>query len=443
MVNDPRVTAVLARLGGVYRDPQRVDRDASSLLKSSVGSTLVPISATRVENNGYASTVLVLQGTIAIFFRGNTYQVLVDIYLPAGYVSKCKNWSAHTKVICLFEELTPIFYLLSCRFLPTQPVKPPVPYVRLAKNMYLTENHKHVGSDGQVYLPMLHEWKANECNLIELVVAMSSVFSNAPPVFTRETPLPPPPPDFPDDMDVDNNNTEASLSTREAILAAEAAEANAAAAAARAAEESERRLAEEQRRKAEEERRRLEALRAQQQWEEGQTQRIRQEVVQKIKSHLADISREVETQVQSDWRDQQRLDHAKDIKIDRQISMLKEKKGQLEKHVETVETSIEQVKDWITQAEESKEEKTLSVDEMVVASSPLHAQMMDLSAENGAISDVLYFLDRALYQGHLDCVAHQKQVRLLAKKQFLVRAHLIKINQVLLDRQNVSSSNGY
>ena len=101
MVNDPRVTAELARLGGVYRDPQRVDRDASSLLKSSVGATLVPISATRVENNGYSSTVLVLQGTIAIFFRGNTYQVLVDIYLPGGYVSllllACGNGS-------LFDE---------------------------------------------------------------------------------------------------------------------------------------------------------------------------------------------------------------------------------------------------------------------------------------------------------------------------------------------------
>lgn len=86
MVNDPRVTAVLARLGGIYRDPARVDRDASSLLKSSVGSNLAPISATRVENNGHASTVLVLQGTIAIFFRGQNYQVLVDIYLPSGYV---------------------------------------------------------------------------------------------------------------------------------------------------------------------------------------------------------------------------------------------------------------------------------------------------------------------------------------------------------------------
>ena len=70
MVHDPRVSSALARLGGVYRDPSRVDRDAASLLKSSVGTNLVPISATMVENSGNTSTVLVLQGTIAIHFRG-------------------------------------------------------------------------------------------------------------------------------------------------------------------------------------------------------------------------------------------------------------------------------------------------------------------------------------------------------------------------------------
>lgn len=87
MVHDPRVTSCLARLGGVYRDPARVDRDAASLLKSSVGANLVPIVALMHENNGSQSNVLVLQGTIAIHFKGNTYQILMDLYLPAGYVS--------------------------------------------------------------------------------------------------------------------------------------------------------------------------------------------------------------------------------------------------------------------------------------------------------------------------------------------------------------------
>ena len=100
MVHDPRVSTLLSRLGGLYRDPSRVDRDASSLLKSSVGVHLTPGIAPLVENNGDSSHCLVLQGTIAIVFRGQTYQLLVDIYLPSGY-----------------------------------PIRPPVSYVRLAENM--------------------------------------------------------------------------------------------------------------------------------------------------------------------------------------------------------------------------------------------------------------------------------------------------------------------
>lgn len=115
MVHDPRVSNSLARLGGLYRDPSRVDRDASTLLKSSVGAHLTPGIAPLVENNGEVSHCMVLQGTIAMHFRGNTYQLLVDLYLPPGY-----------------------------------PHRPPVAYVRLTENMYLKENHMHVGSDGKV-----------------------------------------------------------------------------------------------------------------------------------------------------------------------------------------------------------------------------------------------------------------------------------------------------
>jgi ESCRT-I complex subunit TSG101 len=77
---------------------------------------------------------------------------------------------------------------------------------------------------------------------------------------------------------------------------------------------------------------------------------------------------------------------------------------------------------------------TTSVDDMVQPTNALHGQMLDLAAENAAISDALYFLDRGLYKGHLDCEVHLKQVRRLAKRQFLVRAHLIKIHQAMVVR---------
>jgi len=412
MVHDPRVTQQLSRLGGLYRDPARVDRDAASLLKSSVGSHLSPIAAEMVENNGNTSTVLVLQGTIAIHFRGNTYQLLLDIYLPAGY-----------------------------------PQRPPVAYVRLAENMYLKENHRQVGSDGKVYLPYLHNWNPQTHNLVELVVALSSVFSADPPVFSR-APMAP--------NSVTSTASSSSGQSRvqqEAMLAREAEEANRAAEAARRAEreeQQERIRVEHERARREQEHARQEEQRkaqlsAQRAWEEARTQQVREQVNEKVQRYLNEQSKQTQQQVQSDWRDQQRLNLAAEQKIEAQLELYQQQKRELERLLSLAEQAREDITSWLEEYETNHDttvKKEVSADDMVQPASQLHNQMLNLSAENAAISDVLYFLDRALYRGNLSLQDHLKQVRKLAKRQFLVRAHLIKINQVLLDQSSSRKLNG-
>jgi len=393
MVNDHRVTTLLGRLGGLYRDPSRVDRDASSLLKSSVGVHLTPAIAPLVENNGDTSNCLVLQGTIAIVFRGNTYQLLVDIYLPPGY-----------------------------------PIRPPVSYVRLAQNMYLKENHPHVGSDGMVYMPYLHEWNARTHTLIEMVVAMSSVFSADPPVFTRSAPAPPPPqataqppPPPAYDTGIRSSNVDSDRYMQEqieAIMAREAAEANAAAEAARKAEQE-----------AQERERQLEAQKV---WEEKKKYQLKDQVNQKILAHLQSVAADAKTMVQSDWRDQQLLKHSKE-NIDEEIEDNYALIQKLEENIATVDNKTTEIEKWLEENKNAKE-KTVPVDDLCQPATKLHAQMLDLSSDNAAITDALYFLDRAMYMGHVDCTTHLKSVRKLAKRQFLVRAHLIKINQVVIQK---------
>jgi ESCRT-I complex subunit TSG101 len=364
---DPRVSALLSRLGGLYRDPSRVDRDASAVLTSSVGQHLIPNIAPLVENNGDSHSALVLQGTIAIHFRGNTYQLLVDIYLPQGY-----------------------------------PSRPPVAYVRLgAPNMYLKENHAHVGSDGHVYLPYLHEWSPHTHNLIELVVAMSSVFSADPPVFTRSTPP--------------NAALTSSNSDRDAIAQVEAA-------ILREAEEASR----------QDEAARREALRAAQEEEEmrkaqlefnrRKTLEVKDQLTQKIRQHLVQLSQETAAQIQSDQQDQERLNRKQ---LQKQLYFLSNTKKNLQAHHKTLDAKTEEIQFWIASSKSVSVEE-ISVDDMCTPSNP---QMMDLSAENASLTDALYFLDRALQKGTIDLTSHLKHVRSLAKRQFLVRATLHKVSQ--------------
>jgi len=422
MVHDPRVSLLLARLGGLYRDPSKVDRAASTLLKSSVGTHLAPGIAPLVENNGEVSHCLVLQGTIAWHFRGNTYQQLLDLYLPAGY-----------------------------------PQRPPVAYVRLTDNMYLKENHMHVGSDGKVYLPYLHEWNPRTHNLVELVVAMSSVFSADPPVFTRAptiqaTPTtttmthpnrtntppppmpsgrafdppsqlpPPPPPPLPPVQGIPVPGGSSATSEAEARLAREAEEANRVMEAARRAER--------------EEQEREEQLAAQQRWEAQKKEQVKQQVLQKIIQHLETTSLATKQSAQDYKRDQQRLTYAEE-KCQQQLTLYQQAKDDLVENVTIVDQKTAEIQAWLSDAEANANstetaQNKITIDDMVAPTSAIGTQMLDLSVENASLTDALYFLDRALYLGNLDCDTHLKYVRRLAKQQFLARALLIKINQQLL-----------
>lgn len=407
MVQDPRVTTLLSRLGGLYRDPNRVDRDASSLLKSSVGIHLTPGISPLVENNGNSSHCLVLQGTIAIVFRGNTYQLLVDIYLPSGY-----------------------------------PIRPPVSFVRLAKNQYLKENHPHVGSDGMVYLPYTHEWDPRTHSLIEMVVAMSSVFSADPPVFTRAAPVSPPPAPPPPAYSsyvsssnassrISNDRNAAASSTtspdserhmREALAAMMAREADEANRVAEIARNADR-----------EEKEREEKITAQKEWEKRKEEQTRIEVNKNIRSYLHDFSEETKSTLVSDWRDQEHLKQNKKF-LDKEMNDLAQKKIELKEHIETLDAKTEEIEKWLKESESAKEEQT-SVDDICQPLTKLDAQMLDLSAESAALTDTMYFLDRGMYMGQIDCTTHLKMIRKLAKRQFLIKAHLIKINQVIVNNK--------
>jgi len=402
MVQDPRVTTLLSRLGGLYRDPNRVDRDASSLLKSSVGIHLTPGIAPLVENNGNSSHCLVLQGTIAIVFRGTTYQLLVDIYLPAGY-----------------------------------PIRPPVSFVRLANNQYLKENHPHVGRDGMVYLPYIHEWDPRTHSLIEMTVAISSVFSADPPVFTRAAPVnpSPPPPAYSSyvsssntsSLQQDNNyrNTTSNIASPDserhmreqltAMMAKEADEANQAAEIAREAEK--------------EELEREKQITAQKEWEERKLEQTRIEVNQKVRSYLQNFSEETKSTLFADWRDQERLKQNRDC-FDKEMSNLTQQKQALEQHIETIDTKTEEIENWLKESEVAKE-VVPNVDDICQPVTKMDARMLNFSAESAALTDTMYFLDRGMYMGRIDCTTHLKLIRKLAKRQFLIRAHLIKINQVI------------
>jgi len=116
--------------------------------------------------------------------------------------------------------------------------------------------------------------------------------------------------------------------------------------------------------------------------------------------------------------------------------------GYLQKRMEKLETleveldqSIVRIQHYVDTVETEKKERQAReqdrcIDDVVVPRDIKSAQLLVLSAENAALSDALYFLDKALEQGELKLDDHLKNIRKLAQRQFMVRAHLLKIRQI-------------
>ena len=411
-MNNSEVSRCIQSLAGAFRDPSRVSRDASSLLNSLAGRHLHPEASSFVENDGNNLRSLSLKGTITMVYRGATYNVPIDLHLPPAY-----------------------------------PVRPPIIYVRPVSTMMIKEGHRHVAADGMVYMPYLHSWRPHSHTLIDACQNMSSIFGNEPPVFAKPAPAAaarPTPPRYEDIAarspapapapapapvaggfsDIfakfsgistsafgNSSSTTAGSNTisAEERIAAEAAEANKVVEIARAADAK-----------------------------EDQEKRLRQEARNRLTEksrNILNTYRNIAGDDISDCvKDQLLLDKAKAFVSDGehgQIAYLTKRKEALEVYHKELDKGIQKLTAFVKSAEEEKSsKKEVSVDELAVPGDIHSAQMLILSAENAAINDALYFLDKALADSRISLHDHLIAVRKLTKTQFLARAHLLKIGQV-------------
>ncbi len=401
--NHTQVNKLLVRLSGVYREPSRVLNDAVSLLNSTTGQHLRPDIHDLLQNDGTIMRSLRLSGTIQMFYRGNAYHIPIDMHLPSNYG-----------------------------------VRPPIVFVRPVPSMMIKQGHKHVGVDGMVYMPYLHSWRSRTHNLVEAVRHMSDLFGKDPPVFARPagatsasvsatvaspstfpptSTTPPPPPQY-------NIVTQEQERLRQ--IEREANEANE---AVRIAREAERQELEEQ-----------QYIQQSQQTLTERSQSILSSYVQSSKQEievsledqiLLEKSREFVTGVKNagiytGGRRGEEGDRGKG-----QIVYLTKRKEELQQYHTELDSSITELQSFITEAQNTqKSSSDIPVDELAVPADIHSAQMLVLSAENAAIHDALYYLDKALSENKISLEIHLKAVRRLAKRQFLIKAHLLKIGQV-------------
>ncbi|EED19664.1 endosomal sorting complex protein TSG101, putative [Talaromyces stipitatus ATCC 10500] len=162
---DPRQT---------YRDPNRTYHDVARMLAQY--PSFGPRTDVYTYENGTPSLLLHLVGTLPVSFRGNSYNIPIDTWIPSAY-----------------------------------PLEAPIVYVTPTPDM-VVRSGQHVTLEGRVYHHYLAHWHEtwDRSSIVELFAVLRDIFSKEPPVKGRpqsrpiqpETPrsAPPPVPPLPPEL---------------------------------------------------------------------------------------------------------------------------------------------------------------------------------------------------------------------------------------------------
>ncbi|KAK6928207.1 Steadiness box (SB) domain [Dillenia turbinata] len=124
---------------------------------SSSYPSLHPKTGMYTHNDGRSSNLLQADGTIPIYFHDVTYNIPIVIWLMESY-----------------------------------PRHPPLVYVNPTRDMIIKRPHPYVNPSGVVSIPYLHNWIYPSSNLADLVRNLSDLFSHDPPLYSQRRPNPSP-----------------------------------------------------------------------------------------------------------------------------------------------------------------------------------------------------------------------------------------------------------
>lgn len=114
--------------------------------------------------------------------------------------------------------------------------------------------------------------------------------------------------------------------------------------------------------------------------------------------------------------------------LDQKAKLLEEKRKMAE--VETQwRRQVEELSAWIVQYDKPETERNL--DEITEPTDEIQSQLLHLRAEDAAIDDTQYYLDKALQKGSIDLNSFLKATRNLSEEQFYRRALINKLNTLV------------
>ncbi|KAL0485618.1 vacuolar protein sorting protein VPS23 [Acrasis kona] len=272
-------------------------------------------------------------------------------------------------------------------FIPEMyPYHPPLSYVDPNESMIIKPRHPHVDSTGRCYLPYLSEWNAQKSNLYELINHLSAVFGQEPPVFQKsnvQTPPPPPtstlPPSQYPSPQYNPSATNNPYSTQPHLN-----------------------------------------------YQNGPQQireTIRRQLISKIEYKLRPLVEDTTKSLKAELDTQDEL-NSRSQKLTQLNDMVGGEEKVIDDELEALNKKLAACELYI----QNHESKGIDVDKAIEPEDIYSKQILDLIAEENAIDDFVYYLDKALQYKSIDLDTFLNFVREASRQQFMKKALLKKIS---------------
>ncbi|KAI3818605.1 hypothetical protein L1987_12418 [Smallanthus sonchifolius] len=348
-------------------------------------------TATFTHNDGRSVNLLQSDGTVPMLFQNVTYNIPVVIWLMETY-----------------------------------PRHPPLVFVNPTRDMVIKRQHSFVNPSGLVSIPYLQNWVYPSSNLVDLARNLSNYFGNDPPLYSQRRPNPNPNPSF---NASGSQGSVSSGSIRPAIpprsyppspyvsggVGGGGGRIPSPSPPQRMGSGSFEDPAEVYKRNAV------------------------NKLVENVHSDVMQLRKTREAEMEAMFSAQAVLRRQEEELSKGLREMLDEKEG-LEQQLQMVLMNTDVLEGWVSENEEKLggDSSNFDADDAIVPSDSLSKQMLECTASDLAIEDVVYALDKSVQDGSIPFDLYLKNIRLLSREQFFHRATSGKVRAVQMQAQVTS-----
>ncbi|KAK9271256.1 hypothetical protein L1049_026846 [Liquidambar formosana] len=347
--------------------------------------SLQPKTATFTHNDGRTVNLLQADGTVPIIFQDVTYNIPVVIWLMESY-----------------------------------PRHPPCVYVNPTRDMIIKRPHPHVNPSGLVAIPYLQNWVYPSSNLVDLAHGLSHYFGRDPPLYSqrRPNPNPSPNPNPNPNFGLSPGNSSNSMAVRP-VIPPRAYQPPSPYGSGRIPPPSQP----------------PPPPRQTEDPSEVYRRNAINKVVEMVHGDIIGLRKTREVEMEGLMNAQAVLRHREEQLSKGMREMMEEKEG-LEQQLQIVLMNSDVMEAWLRDNEgKVRNLGSVDVDDAFEPCDSSSKQMLDCTASDLAIEDVIYSLDKAVQEGSIPFDQYLRNVRLLSREQFFHRAMSAKVRAVQMQSQ--------